>query len=218
MTAPVATLTAAPDASSTNHFGVAADAGGVGLVRGGADEVSQRCGAGQHVESSTAAAVLPSLSARRDSERASRSSAVIAFAEGGSGRSVSSSVLPQIVLSQRDRKGWGDGGTEAVEDAKGGPGAKYLSGISPRGLPTGALHVAGAPDSAAERHSSLGDRPGNACSAARRRRAVLAGRGRSRPGEGDPGPLRRRRKIRFQGLGVPVVLFDLESSPPGHVV
>jgi hypothetical protein len=49
------------------------------------------------VESSTAAAVPLSLSARRDSERASRSRAVIALAEGGSGRSASS-VMPQSVL------------------------------------------------------------------------------------------------------------------------
>ncbi len=49
------------------------------------------------VESSTAAAVPLSVSARRDSERASRRRAVIAFAEGGSGRSTSS-VMPQSVL------------------------------------------------------------------------------------------------------------------------
>ena len=39
-----------------------------------------------------------SLSARRDSERASRSSAVTAFADRGSARSTSSSVIPPIVL------------------------------------------------------------------------------------------------------------------------
>ncbi len=45
------------------------------------------------VRSSTAAAVPPSLSARRDSEPASRRSAVIAFA-GGSGLSMSLAVIP----------------------------------------------------------------------------------------------------------------------------
>ena len=51
------------------------------------------------VGSSTAAAVPLSLSARRDSERASRSIAVIAFADGGSGRSTSSSPMLLIVLA-----------------------------------------------------------------------------------------------------------------------
>jgi hypothetical protein len=45
-----------------------------------------------------AAAVPLSLSARRDKERASRSSAVTAFAEGGSGSSASSSPTLPIVL------------------------------------------------------------------------------------------------------------------------
>jgi hypothetical protein len=49
------------------------------------------------VGSSTAAAVPPSLSARRDSERASRRSAVIAFADGGSGLSMSLSAMPLIL-------------------------------------------------------------------------------------------------------------------------
>jgi len=49
------------------------------------------------VVSSTVAAVPPSLSARRDSERASRRSAVIAFADGGSGLSMSSSAMPLIL-------------------------------------------------------------------------------------------------------------------------
>ena len=48
------------------------------------------------VESRIAAAVSLSLSARRDSERASRSRAVIAFAERGSGRSASSSVIHSV--------------------------------------------------------------------------------------------------------------------------
>ena len=51
------------------------------------------------VGSSTVAATPPSLSARRDSDRASRSSAVTAFAEGGSGRSTSSSVMPSVIPS-----------------------------------------------------------------------------------------------------------------------
>ena len=55
------------------------------------------------VGSSTAAATPPSLSARRDSDRASRSSAVTAFAEGGSGRSRSLSVMPSIVLCVRHK-------------------------------------------------------------------------------------------------------------------
>jgi hypothetical protein len=50
------------------------------------------------VGSSTIAVKPPSLSARRDSDRASHSSAVTAVAEGGSGRSTSSSVMPSIVL------------------------------------------------------------------------------------------------------------------------
>jgi len=62
------------------------------------------------VGSSTAAALLPSLSARRDSERASRSSAVIAFADGGSGRALSGmawilrrcSTTAQLMTSRRD--------------------------------------------------------------------------------------------------------------------
>ena len=49
--------------------------------------------------SSTVAATPPSLSARRDSDRASRNSAVTAFAEGGSGRSTSSSVMPSVIPS-----------------------------------------------------------------------------------------------------------------------
>jgi hypothetical protein len=49
------------------------------------------------VVSSTVAAVPPSLSARRDSERASRRSAVIAFADGGSGLSMSLSAMPLIL-------------------------------------------------------------------------------------------------------------------------
>jgi hypothetical protein len=49
------------------------------------------------VGSSTAAAVPPSLSARRDSERASRRSAVIAFADGVSGLSMSLSAMPLIL-------------------------------------------------------------------------------------------------------------------------
>jgi len=43
-----------------------------------------------------------SLSARRDSERASRSIAVIAFAEGGSDRSTSP-AMPVIVLRTTSR-------------------------------------------------------------------------------------------------------------------
>jgi hypothetical protein len=53
------------------------------------------------VGSSTAAAVPPSLSARRDSERASRRSAVIAFAEGGSGLSMSVSATHRFCSAQR---------------------------------------------------------------------------------------------------------------------
>jgi hypothetical protein len=55
------------------------------------------------VGSSTAAAVPLSLSARRDSDRASRSIAVTAFAEGGSGRSTSSSPMLLIVLCTTSR-------------------------------------------------------------------------------------------------------------------
>lgn len=53
------------------------------------------------VGSPTAAAVPLSLSARRDNERASRSSAVTAFAEGGSGSSASSSPTLPIVLGHK---------------------------------------------------------------------------------------------------------------------
>jgi hypothetical protein len=58
---------------------------------------------------------------------------------------------------------------------------------------------------------SLGDRPENACSAACRGRAVLAGGGRSRPGERDPD---REAALhdRFRGLGVRVQLLDLQRS------
>ena len=49
------------------------------------------------VRSSSAAAVPPSLSARRESERASRRSAVIALADGGSGLSMSLSAMPLIL-------------------------------------------------------------------------------------------------------------------------
>ena len=49
------------------------------------------------VGSSGAAAVPPSLSARRESERASRRSAVIALADGGSGLSTSLSAMPLIL-------------------------------------------------------------------------------------------------------------------------
>ena len=49
------------------------------------------------VVSPTVAAVPPSLSARRDSERASRRSAVIAFPDGGSGLFMSLSTMLLIL-------------------------------------------------------------------------------------------------------------------------
>lgn len=51
------------------------------------------------VVSSTVAAVPPSLSARRDSERASRRSAVIAFVDGGSGLFMSLSAMLLILVA-----------------------------------------------------------------------------------------------------------------------
>jgi hypothetical protein len=48
--------------------------------------------------SCTAATSAPSLSARRDTDRASRSRAATTFGEGGSVRSMPSSVMTTIVL------------------------------------------------------------------------------------------------------------------------